>query len=265
MALACTPAILTGESVLPLDTVFFLVTGALLAGVVMGLVGFGTGLAALGFWLFAVDPILAVPLVSICSLATTAFTLKAYSHAISWRRLAPFFAGAAAGLPLGILLLARLDAEMFKTLMGLFLIAYTLFRLLVLPKITLTRAGRAGDALVGIGGGILGGIAAIPGPLTTVWCGLRGWTKDEQRAVYQPFNQTIILLAFAGYATQGIITVELGLLAFYCVPASLVGMAIGMAGYKRVSEDMFQKLVLWLLLASGVMLVILNGIKGAST
>lgn len=226
----------------------------------MGLVGFGTGLAALGFWLLAVDPILAVPLVSICSLATTAFTLNAYAHAISWRRLAPFFAGAAAGLPLGILLLARLDAAMFKTLIGVFLICYTLFRLLVLPKITLTRAGRAGDALVGIGGGVLGGIAAIPGPLTTVWCGLRGWTKDEQRAVYQPFNQTIILLALAGYATQGIITVELGLLAFYCVPASLVGMAMGMAGYKRISEAMFQKLVLWLLLASGVMLVILNGL-----
>lgn len=249
---------------LPLDTVIFLVTGALLAGFVMGLVGFGTGLAALGFWLFAVDPVLAVPLVSICSLATTAFTLKAYSHAINWRRLAPFFAGAAAGLPLGVLLLTRLDAGLFKMLMGLFLIAYTLFRLLVLPNLTLTRAGRAGDALVGIGGGILGGFAAIPGPLTTVWCGLRGWTKDEQRAVYQPFNQTIILLAFAGYATQGIITAELGLLAFYCVPASLVGMAAGMAGYKRISEAQFQRLVLWLLMASGIMLVILNAFSSGA-
>lgn len=243
---------------LPLETVAFLVAGAALAGFVMGLVGFGTGLAALGFWLFVVDPLLAVPLVSICSLATTAFTLKAYSHAISWRRLAPFFAGAAAGLPLGVLLLARLDASLFKILMGLFLIAYTLFRLMVLPNLTLTNAGRAGDALIGIGGGILGGFAAIPGPLTTVWCGLRGWSKDEQRAVYQPFNQIIILLAFAGYASQGLVTSELGLLAFYCVPATLVGMGFGMAGYKRISESQFQRIVLWLLLASGVMLVILN-------
>lgn len=265
MTLACASAIFAGGAVLPLETIFFLVTGALLAGFVMGLVGFGTGLAALGFWLLAVDPILAVPLVSICSLATTVFTLKAYSHAISWRRLAPFFAGAAAGLPLGVLLLARLDAATFKTLIGLFLIAYTIFRLLVLPKLTITNVGRAGDALVGIGGGILGGIAAIPGPLTTVWCGLRGWTKDEQRAVYQPFNQIIILLAFAGYATQGIITAELGIMAFYCVPASLIGMAIGMAGYKRISEAQFQRLVLWLLLASGIMLVFLNGLLGSGS
>lgn len=243
---------------LPFETVAFLVAGASLAGFVMGLVGFGTGLAALGFWLFVVDPVLAVPLVSICSLATTAFTLKAYAHAISWRRLAPFFAGAAAGLPLGVLLLARLDASLFKVFVGLFLIAYTLFRLMVLPSLKLTSAGRAGDALVGIGGGILGGFAAIPGPLTTVWCGLRGWSKDEQRAVYQPFNQTIILLAFAGYASQGLVTSELGLLAFYCVPAALAGMALGMAGYRRISEAQFQRIVLWLLLTSGVMLVVLN-------
>lgn len=249
---------------LPIETIVFLAVGAMLAGFVMGLVGFGTGLAALGFWLFVVDPRLAVPLVSICSLATTAFTLKAYAHAISWRRLAPFFAGAAAGLPLGVLLLARMDPAVFKVALGVFLIAYTIFRLAFLPRLTLTGAGRAGDALVGIGGGILGGFAAIPGPLTTIWCGLRGWSKDEQRAVYQPFNQIIILLAFAGYATQGLVTPELGLLAFYCVPASLVGMAIGMAGYKRISEQQFKRIVLWLLLASGVMLVFINAFAKAA-
>jgi hypothetical protein len=252
-----------GSSVLPLETIAFLVTGAALAGFVMGLVGFGTGLAALGFWLFVVDPVLAVPLVSICSLATTAFTLKSFSHAISWKRLAPFFAGGAAGLPLGVLLLARLDPAVFKVAMGLFLIAYALFRLLYLPRLTLTRAGRAGDALVGIGGGILGGFAAIPGPLTTVWCGLRGWSKDEQRAVFQPFNQTIILLAFAGYATQGLVSADLGILAFYCVPASLAGLAAGMAGYKQLDEAQFQRAVLWLLLASGILLVILNALSVA--
>lgn len=243
---------------LPIETIAFLVTGAALAGLVMGLVGFGTGLAALGFWLFVVDPRLAVPLVSICSLATTLFTLRAYGHAISLKRLAPFFAGAIPGLPLGVLLLTYLDPEFFKISMGLFLIGYAAFRLLLLPKLTFGAAGRAGDVLVGLGGGVLGGFAAIPGPLTTVWCGLRGWSKDEQRGVYQPFNQIIILLAFAGYATQGLVTAELGRLALYCVPASLTGMALGMAGYKRLDEAQFQRVVLWLLFASGFMLIVLN-------
>jgi len=243
---------------LPVETITFLIAGAALAGLVMGLVGFGTGLAALGFWLFVVEPKLAVPLVSICSLATTIFTLRAYRHAISWKRLAPFFAGAIPGLPLGVLLLTHLDPQLFKITMGLLLICYAAFRLLLRPQLAFGAAGAAGDALAGLGGGVLGGLAAIPGPLTTVWCGLRGWSKDEQRGVYQPFNQIIILLAFAGYATQGLVTAEHGQLALYCVPASLAGMGIGMAGYKRLDEAQFQRVVLWLLFASGFVLVVLN-------
>ena len=245
---------------LPIETIAFLVTGATLAGLVMGLVGFGTGIAALGFWLFVIDPVLAVPLISICSLATTAFTFRAYAHAISWRRLAPFFAGAAAGLPLGVMLLARLDPAIFKVSTGLFLILYALFRLMILPQIEIRKTGRAGDMIAGFGGGVLGGFASIPAPFSTVWIGLRGWSKDEQRAVYQPFNQIIILIAFAGYATQGLVTKELWSLALYCVPAALAGMGLGMAGYKRLDEAQFQRVVLWMLFISGSMLVVLNAL-----
>jgi uncharacterized protein len=243
---------------LPFETIAFLVTGAVFAGFVMGLVGFGTGIAALGFWLFVVDPALAVPLISICSLATTAFTFRVFAHAIRWKRLAPFFIGAAAGLPLGVMLLARLDPAIFKISTGLFLIAYTAFRLLLLPKLTIQNPGRLGDVIAGFGGGVLGGFASIPAPFSTVWVGLRGWSKDEQRAVFQPFNQIIILAAFAGYATQGLVTKELGILALYCVPAALFGLMLGMAGYKRLDEAQFQRAVLWFLFVSGFMLVFLN-------
>jgi uncharacterized membrane protein YfcA len=245
---------------LPIETIAFLVTGAALAGLVMGLVGFGTGLAALGFWLFVIDPVLAVPLISICSLATTAFTFRVFSHAISWKRLAPFFIGGAVGLPLGVALLAKLDPGIFKIATGLFLIGYTAFRLLILPQIRVANAGRAGDVIAGFGGGVLGGFASIPAPFSTVWCGLRGWSKDEQRAVYQPFNQITILIAFAGYATQGLVTKELGVLAIYCVPAALAGLGLGMTAYKGLNEAQFQRIVMLLLFASGVMLVALNAL-----
>ena len=240
---------------LPVETIAFMVTGAALAGFVMGLVGFGTGLAALGFWLHVVDPKLAVPLVAICSLATTGFTLGAYRHAISMKRMAPFFLGAVIGLPIGIVLLTRLDPDHFRLAMGGFLIVYTIFRLLVLPSLVLTSAGRPADLAVGTGGGVLAGLAGIPGPLTTVWCGLRGWTKDEQRAVYQPFNQAMILIAFIAYAFGGLVTKELGYLALYCLPATLIGMVIGMAGYKRLNEQQFQRVVLIMLLLSGITLI----------
>lgn len=242
------------------ETLIFLVTGALLGGLVMGLVGFGTGLAALGFWLFVVDPTLAVPLVCICSLATTVFTLNAYWHAVRWRRLAPFCIGAAVSLPMGILLLTGLDPSVFKLAMGLFLISYTLFRLLLSPELQVKKAGWPADMTVGAGSGLLAGIAAIPGPLTTVWTGLRGWSKDEQRGVYQPFNQLLLLVGFAGFAMEGLVTRELGLASLYCVPSALAGMWLGMKGYKRLDENQFRRIVLLLLLLSGLLLVVLNAL-----
>ena len=43
---------------------FVLVMGALAGGFVSGLAGFGTGLVALGMWLYAFPPAIAVPLKS---------------------------------------------------------------------------------------------------------------------------------------------------------------------------------------------------------
>lgn len=248
---------------LPLETILFLASGALLAGLAMGLVGFGTGLAALGFWLHVIEPRLAMPLVVICSLATTAFTFSAYSHAISMRRLLPFVAGGLAGLPAGVALLVKLDPSIVKAFIGGFLVVYVLFRLVVLPRLVYTGGGRAADGAVGLLGGILSGFAAIPGPVTITWCGLRGWSKDEQRGVYQPLNQGLILAAFLLYAWNGMATTELWIISLYCLPASLIGMWFGMKAYKKVDDALFQKIVLWFLLASGAVMVFLN-LKGGA-
>jgi len=40
--------------------------------------------------------------------------------------------------------------------------------------------------------GILGGLTGLAGIVTTVWCGMRGWGKDEQRAVFQPVGVAVI-------------------------------------------------------------------------
>ena len=50
-----------------MELILIIGAGALVAGFVSGLAGFGTGLVALGFWLHAVEPILAAPLVVIYS------------------------------------------------------------------------------------------------------------------------------------------------------------------------------------------------------
>jgi hypothetical protein len=42
-------------------------------------------------------------------------------------------------------------------------------------------------------GGIVGGATGLPGIVPTLWASVRGWTKDEQRAVFQPVAVAILV------------------------------------------------------------------------
>src|SRR5258708_32693187 len=68
--------------------------------------------------------------------------------------------------------------------------------------------GRAADGAIGVLSGMLGSATGLGGILPTVWCGLRGWSKDEQRAVFQPvavaiFAMTALWLGGAGMVGAG--------------------------------------------------------------
>ena len=81
--------------------------------------------------------------------------------------------------------------------------------------------------LIGFGGGILGGAAGLSGPLPTLWCGLKGWGKGEQRAVFQTFNLTILSGALVSYGVGGVLTAEVARLALIGLPGTLLGVWAG--------------------------------------
>ncbi len=234
--------------------------GALLAGFVTGLAGFGTGLAALGFWLHVIDPLLAAPLVVICSVVGQSQSLLTVRRAIELSRLWPFVLGGVLGVPLGVYTLAYVEADSFRAAVGVFLVLYTSFMLSLRSLPAIAWGGRAADGVVGFGGGVLGGAAGLSGPLPTIWCGLRGWSKDQQRAIFQPFNLTVLGWALVAYGAQGVLTVEVGLLTMICLPGTLSGAWLGARCYGRVDDRQFRAIVLWLLFASGVTLTLSNAL-----
>jgi hypothetical protein len=78
---------------------------------------------------------------------------------------------------------------------GAFLVLYSLYALLR-PAIPAVKAGgAAADAGIGFLNGVLGGITGLAGILVIIWCGLRGWTKDVQRAVFQPVAVAIFAMS----------------------------------------------------------------------
>lgn len=226
--------------------------GALAGGLVSGLTGFGTAMIALPIWLLVLPVTAGAPLVLVCAVAAQLQTLPAIWHAMDFRRLAPFVAGGAAGVPVGTWLLPHVGASPLRAGAGLLLtlVCGVLLAMRRRPPV-IRGGGRAADALVGLGGGILGGLAGLSGPLPTIWAGLRGWDKDERRAVFQGFNLSVLSLALVSQAVAGFITAEVGRLALAALPATFVGAFLGRIVYARMSTQRFNDAVLLLLALAG--------------
>ncbi len=241
-----------------MELVLIISAGALVAGFVSGLAGFGTGLVALGFWLHAVEPLLAVPLVVICSVVGQLQAIGILHRGVRIARLWPFLVGGLIGVPLGAALLGSVEVVTFRALVGVFLIGYAGFMLASRALPTVAWGGRPADGAVGLLGGVMGGIAGLSGPLPTLWCGLRGWSKDAQRGVYQPYNLGVLGFTLGVYAVQGVVSARVLELALISLPLTVLGVWLGLRSCRRLDDRQFRALVLWLLLASGLVLTASN-------
>lgn len=230
--------------------------GALAAGFTTGFAGFGTGLVAAGFWLHALPAAAVPPLVAIASVAGQLVGVVTLRRAVSWGRAWPFLLGGFIGLPFGVLALEQASPGLLRAVVGGFLIAYAVSQLSGLVRRRIgSWGGKPADGLVGLGGGLLGGFAGLSGPLPLVWLQLRGLPSEQQRATYQPFNLLILSAATIGMALAGHVDRQVLTIAGLCLPATIIGAAIGARAYRRVDEATFRLVVLVLLLLSGLVLI----------
>jgi uncharacterized membrane protein YfcA len=236
-------------------TIIIVAAGALLGGFVSGLAGFGTGLVALGIWLHAVSPAQAASLVIICSVVAQMQTIPAIWHAIDFRRIWPMLAAGVLGVPLGVKLLDHINPGSFRLGIGLLLIIFSATMLIGRTGLKIHWGGRTADAAIGLGGGILGGLAGLSGPLPTMWATLRGWSKDQRRGVFQAYNLTVLTVALLTHAAEGLITRDVGWLLLAALPGTLSGAWLGAHAYRRLSDHHFHQVVLGLLGVSGITLI----------
>lgn len=240
----------------PAGDIVLVVAGALVAGFVNGLTGTGYALMALGFWLQVMSPVTAAPLVAICSVAGHLQALRSIWSGVRWPRLWPFLAAGLLGVPIGTALLEHVRVQPLKLGVGLLLIFYSAWMGFVRRPPVVTGGGRPADASVGFVGGVMGGLASLSGPAPTIWVQLRGWNKNEQRGVNQPFNMAVLATALLAAGVAGLLDRTFWIWAAITVPVSLVGARLGLMLYGRVNDAAFRQLVLLLLALSGMTLIV---------
>jgi uncharacterized membrane protein YfcA len=241
------------KKVLAMDSVYgVVVLGAVAAGFVQGLSGFGFGLTAMSIWAWTLDPKLAAALSVFGALVGQVVAAATVRRRFDAKRLLPFVAGGLVGVPLGVAVLPRLDADAFKALLGILLAVWCPAMLFARKLPRITAGGRLADGAVGLAGGIMGGIGGFTGVLPTLWCTLRGFDKDTQRAVIQNFNLSMLLVTLGIYLSTGLVTRDMVPMLAVVAPAMLVPTLLGARLYAGISDLAFRRVVLGMLTLSGV-------------
>lgn len=206
----------------------------------------------MSLWAWTLEPQLAAALAVFGGLTGQVIQAVTVRRGFNLQRLLPFVAGGLCGLPLGIHILPRLDVPHFKGLLGLLLVVMCplMFFAAKLPRIT--HGGRVADAAAGAAGGVMGGLGGFTGVVPTLWCTLRGFEKDVQRAIIQNFNLAMLSVTFITYVVTGIATRQMLPLFAVVAPAMLVPSLLGARLYVGISDVTFRKVVLGLLTVSGI-------------
>ncbi len=234
--------------------IFLLATFA--AALVAGLAGFAFGLIAAAAWLHVLSPGDTAALIVGFGLIVQGVAVWKLRRSLDPRRLWPFLAGGALGVPVGVAVLEWTQPSRLRAGVGVLLVIYSLYALARPALKSFTGAPALADAGVGFLSGILGGSTGLGGILPTIWCGLRGWKSDAQRAVFQPVAVAIFIMTALWLGARGSIsrvTVELFL---FGLPVLLAGTWLGLRLYGKLDPAGFRKMVLALLLASGVALLL---------
>lgn len=233
----------------------WLITGAVVAGVVQGIAGFAFGMVAVSIWAWTMDPGEATALAvfgGFCGQVLAAATIR---RRVMTPELLPFLIGGLLGVPIGAYLLPHIGITQFKLFLGMVLAAGCPL-MLAAPRIEYVGAlGRTGDGFAGIAGGVIGGLSGLSGVAPAVWCSLRGYDKSRQRELLQNFNlailgATMVALVWRGTVTKDMVP-HLGIVAVALLVPSILGAKI----YSRLSDAAFRRVVLILLTLSGLALV----------
>lgn len=225
-----------------------------LAYIVFGIAGFGTALVA-GPML-----ILFMPLSKIVPLLVLLDFVAAFGNLLPSRRdvakseLLRLLPCMAIGCALGVIFLLNLKSDLLLLLMGLFISAYAVYSLWV--KARPAQLSAAWAVPMGTVGGLFGALFGSGGFLYAIYLNSR-LPKDAARATQSALISCSTVVRLSLFVIAGVYAeLPLLMLALCLLPAMALGLWIGRRLTMRLSREAFVRLVTWLVLASGIALMV---------
>ena len=232
-----------------------LAVGAAIAGLVQGISGFAFSMVAVSIWVWGIDPKFAAVMAVFGGWFGQCISAMRVRRGWHFDILWPFLLGSAIGIPIGNMLLPMLNPNQFKLVLGSLLVVCCSAMLATSKLPQIRSGGRPADAGVGLLGGVMAPLSGFSGLAPALWCTLRGYNKDEHRAVIQNFNLAVLSATVASNVYSGRLRAAMWP-QMAVVAGSLVLPAIwGSKIYVGMSPAAFRKTVLWLLVLAGAVML----------
>ncbi len=222
-----------------------------LAFYVRGVIGFGSGLisVALLTLFFPIKEV--VPVVLLLDLLGSVL-LGAYDfQEIRWPELRWLIPGSFLGLLAGSYVLADSDAQSLTRFLGLFVLAYVLYALLLKPE-RLPRVSLPWGLPLGVSGGVIGSLYGGGGPPIVAYLQMRHLDKRAFRATFQGVALTDNVLRLFLYVYLALLNVSLAVGFLMLIPPVLVGLWAGNHLHLRIPPRAFMLATLSLLAGVGI-------------
>jgi len=224
----------------------------IVAGLLKGTIGVGMPVVALPLLSLFIDVksaamLLSMPLI----LSNLPQALEGGKTGRCLMQLMPVLLGMIPGLLLGVRVLLVLDANVARMIAGLVLIGVGGVTLLA-PKLQLTsRLVLPIGITFGFFGGILGGIAAMPGPLVFIFLlakGLRGQAFTKDASLYLVVSAGLLAILLTASRQFSWLDVCVSTAAMLPV---VLGMYAGQQMRDKIAPETFKTLVLIAVIAAG--------------
>jgi len=232
-----------------------LLSGAFLGAFVQGATGFGSGLLINAFWLHIMEPTHAIPLNVVTSLFISGVPIYKLRKKLDFSKLKQFAIFGVVGIPIGMYLLVISDPSKLKFSIGILLVIYAVL-MLKISSFSINVNNKSINNLVGFISGVIGGLTALLGIIPVAWFSVQRLPKNTKRGTYEPFIFITSIAAIISFAFVGLYKIEMIFDLLKIIPALLVGSWLGIKIYNKINDNLFRKVVLGLILLSGLFLVI---------
>lgn len=225
----------------------------LFASFTQSVAGFGLGLVAMPFMIEPLGVQPSTALIALIALITRIVLLTAYRRALNLKIVSRLTVASVLALPIGVLVLQRLNADFVAALLGVVIAGYAVYALLNLRLPTIAHPRWAYG--FGFVSGLLSGAYNTGGPPIVMYGTSRHWTPAEFKSNLQGFGLVNSLFVIALHFLAHDYTPAVMHDFWLTLPVVLVGLLLGIVVSRWINPWWFRRMVLVLLVVVGLRLI----------